>query len=58
LYGLFFGSFEELYVVFAGAAVDSYVEDFIVVVVSFLVGVPLMIHVSKLKILKEVGVKE
>ena len=44
--------------VFAGAAVDSYVEDFIVVVVSFLVGVPLMIHVSKLKILKEVGVKE
>jgi hypothetical protein len=53
LHGLFFPCFEELYTVFVGAAVDSYVEDFIVVAVSFLVGVPLMISVSKLKILKE-----
>jgi len=37
--------------VFVFAAVDSYVEDLIVVAVSFLVGVPLMISVSKLKIL-------
>lgn len=52
LYGLFFESFEGLQVVFVGAAIDSYIEDLIVVIVSFLVGVPLMISVSKLKILK------
>ena len=51
LHGLFFGGFEELYNVFVFAAADSYIEDLIVVAVSFLVGVPLMISVSKLKIL-------
>ena len=51
LYGSFFGGFEGLYTVFVLAAVDSYIEDLIVVAVSFLVGVPLIISVSKLKIL-------
>lgn len=51
LHDLFFKGFEELYTVFVFAAVDSYIEDLIVVAVSFLVGVPLMISVSKLKIL-------
>lgn len=51
LHGLFFKGFEELYNVFTFAAVDSYIEDLIVVVVSFLVGVPLLISASKLKIL-------
>ena len=51
LHDLFFKGFEELYMVFVLAAVDSYIEDLIVVAVSFLVGVPLMISVSKLKIL-------
>ena len=55
LHGLFFGCFEELYAVFVGAAVDSYIEDFIVVVVSFLVGVPLITSLLKLKILEESG---
>ncbi len=55
LHSLFFGSFEELYAVFVGAAVDSYIEDFIVVVVSFLVGVPLIISALKLKIRKGSG---
>jgi len=50
LHSLFFGSFEELYTVFVLAATDSYIEDFIVVVVSFLVGVPLITSVLKLKI--------
>jgi uncharacterized membrane protein len=55
-YSLFpevFGSFEMLYTAFVGAAIDSYVEDLIVVFVSFLVGVPLMVSLSKLKLLKE-----
>jgi len=34
--------------VFVGAAFDSYVEDVIVVVVSFLVGTPLLLSTSKL----------
>jgi hypothetical protein len=51
LHDLFFEGFEGLYNVFVFAAVDSYIEDLIVVAVSFLVGVPLMISVSKLKIL-------
>lgn len=51
LHDLFFKGFEELYTVFVLAAVDSYIEDLIVVAVSFLVGVPLIISVSKLKIL-------
>ena len=56
LYGLFFKDFETLYTVFVGAAVNSYIEDVIVVVVSFLVGVPLVISMSKLKLWKEARV--
>jgi len=50
LHSLFFAGFDELYMVFVGAAIDSYIEDLIVVAVSFLVGVPLLIAISKLKI--------
>ncbi|RLI13915.1 hypothetical protein DRO41_06585 [Candidatus Bathyarchaeota archaeon] len=48
LHTLFFTSFEGLYAVFVGAAFDSYVEDVIVVVISFLVGTPLLLSTSKL----------
>ena len=48
LHTLFFTSFEGLYAVFVGAAFDSYVEDVIVVVFSFLVGTPLLLSTSKL----------
>jgi hypothetical protein len=53
LYGLFFESFNDLYVVFVGAAIDSYIEDLIVVIVSFLVGVPLIMSLLKLGFWKE-----
>ncbi len=46
-YGLFFGSFDALFGEFVRAAADSYIEDLIVVAVSFIVGVPLIISVSK-----------
>jgi hypothetical protein len=52
LYTLFpnvFGGFTGLYLIFVGAAVDSYIEDFLVVIVSFLVGVPLLISIFKLR---------
>jgi len=55
LYSLFpgfFASFDGLYAVFVGAAVDSYIEDVILVVVSVLVGVPLLVSTMKLKILE------
>jgi hypothetical protein len=47
LYSLF-GSFEALYAVFVGTAVDSYIEDLIVVLVSLLAGVPVIFAVSKI----------
>jgi uncharacterized membrane protein len=47
-----FGSFAGLYAVFVGAALDSYIEDFIVVAVSFLVGIPLLTIVSRLELFK------
>jgi hypothetical protein len=49
----FFGGFEGLNLMFIGAAADSYVEDFIVVIVSFLVGVPLMISLLRERQLRE-----
>jgi hypothetical protein len=50
LYSLFpdvFGGFETLYVIFVTSALSSYIEDLIVVTVSLVVGVPLMIALSK-----------
>jgi len=44
-----FEGFAGLYLIFVGAAVDSYIEDFLVVIVSFLVGVPLLISIFKLR---------
>lgn len=52
LFPEFFPSFDGLYLVFVGAAVDSYIEDAIVVIVSVLAGVPLLASVVKLKILE------
>jgi hypothetical protein len=48
LHTLFFTSFDELYGVFVGAAFYSYIEDLMVVAVSFIIGVPLMMIVSKM----------
>jgi len=56
LYSLFpdfFGNYDMLYVVFVGAAVSSYIEDLIVVIISFIVGVPLILSLSKLGFWKE-----
>jgi hypothetical protein len=58
LHNLFFTSFDELYGVFVGAAIDSYVEDFIVVIVSFIIGVPLLISIVKLRFFENEGKKE
>jgi hypothetical protein len=55
LYSLFpqiFGSFEKLYEVFVLAAIDSYIEDLIVVLISLLVGVPLLMSILKLRLLE------
>lgn len=53
LHSLFFSSFDVLYGVFVEAAISSYIEDFIVVVVSLLVGAPLLLSTIKLKILEK-----
>jgi hypothetical protein len=52
LYGLFFTDFEALQVAFVLGAVSSYIEDFVVVVFSFLVGVPLAMTVLRTGILQ------
>jgi hypothetical protein len=49
LYVPFFGSYGALEEVFVGAAVSSYIEDALVVIVSIVVGVPLLIATSKLQ---------
>jgi hypothetical protein len=50
LYNMFFPSFEALYGEFAKDAVSSYAEDLIVVLVSFLVGTPLIVGLSKMRV--------
>jgi len=47
LSGLFFTSFEQVSAVFTSGAVASYIEDSFVVAVSLLVGVPLIVRLSK-----------
>jgi uncharacterized membrane protein len=49
LYTLFFPDFGTLYIIFVKDAIFSYLEDFIAIVVSFLVGVPLLLAVFKMK---------
>jgi len=53
LHELFFNGLEELYLVFVGAAVDSYIEDCIAVIIAFFVCTPLLISISRLGILKK-----
>lgn len=48
LYALFGWSFEAVYLVFVAGAIDSYIEDLLVVIVSFLVGAPLLIALRKI----------
>lgn len=52
LFPEFFGSFDKLCVVFVGATANSCIEDAIVTAVSFLVGVPILVAISKLKVFK------
>jgi hypothetical protein len=47
LSGLFFTSFEQVSAIFTGGAVASYIEDSLVVAVSLLVGVVLIVRLSK-----------
>jgi len=47
LSGLFFASFEQVSAIFTGGAVASYIEDSLVVAVSLLVGVPLIVSLSR-----------
>jgi hypothetical protein len=51
LYSQFFDSYGSLQLAFTGAAVSSYVEDGIAVLVSLVVGVPVLMCTLKLKIL-------
>lgn len=53
LYSSFYASFEALYVDFVGAAASSYFEDAVAVIVSIVVGVPLLKSISKLKLIEE-----
>ncbi|NWF86670.1 hypothetical protein HXY32_02505 [Candidatus Bathyarchaeota archaeon] len=53
LFPEFFGNYDMLYATFVAAAVDSYIEDLIVVIVSFIVGVPLILSLSRLEFWKE-----
>ena len=53
LYGVLFPSYEALYATFVVGAATSYVEDVIVIVVSFVAGVPLVMIASKLGILEK-----
>jgi hypothetical protein len=52
LYGLFFTSFEALQVAFILGAASSYIEDLLVVAISFLVGVPLVVTAFSMGILR------
>jgi len=58
LHTLFFTGFNELYDVFVGAAFYSYVEDLMVVAVSFIVGVPLVISMLKIGLFENKGTKK
>ncbi len=55
LYNVFsdFATFQKLQYIFTVSAVSSYIEDVIVVAVSLLVGVPLMVVLSKLQFFQE-----
>ena len=53
----FFGTLEALQAVFVGAAIDSFIEDILVVIVSIVVGVPLIIAISKLNIVEKKSTK-
>lgn len=52
LYNTFDWSPEELYVVFVGGAINSYIEDALVVAIALLVGVPLLTALRKLPAFK------
>jgi pilus assembly protein TadC len=47
LSSLFFSSYEEVFAVFTEGAIFSYIEDLLFVVFSLLVGVPLLMSLSK-----------
>jgi hypothetical protein len=55
LYTVFsdFGTFANLEAIFTIAAVSSYVEDMVVIIVTLIVGVPLMIALSKSKLFQQ-----
>lgn len=48
LYTLFTSSPDVVYAIFVAGAVDSYIEDVLVVIVSFLVGIPLLLALRKI----------
>jgi hypothetical protein len=54
LYTVFsFGTFPDLEAIFTGAALLSYIEDVWVIVVTLIVGVPLMIVLSRMKFFQQ-----
>jgi len=55
LHHLFFESFSSLQDAFVGAAVWSYIEDFIAVFVSLIVGTPLLLTMFKIGFLRKEG---
>jgi len=58
LHSIFFTSSDAFYAVFVAAAVDSYVEDILVVIVTLLVSVPLVVTISKSGFLKKMRKSE
>lgn len=55
LYNVFsdFATFQKLQYIFTVSAASSYIEDVVVVAVSLLVGVPLIVVLSKLQFFQE-----
>jgi len=57
LYLPFFQDFNTLQTVFIGSAVNSYIEDVLVILVSLFAGVPLLVATSKLGLFPEINQK-
>jgi hypothetical protein len=53
-----FSNFQKIQQIFTGAALFSYIEDAIVTTVAFIVGVPLMVALMKLRFFSEKGNNE
>ena len=58
LYAIFGLTYEAVYAIFIAGAIDSYIEDALVVAVSLTVGAPLLIAIKKIPEFKTLLVQE